>query len=639
MSNMKNIMPGPKTNIAVIMADTEGPYNNQIWTELQAAARQGNVNLVVFEGRSIDQGNLENQHNFIYDLAQKYPCDGYIIFSSLIANYTDKETLIRFTQQFTKQSVPVISMSMTVPDAINVLVDNRTGMQELVSHCIHEHQYKRFAYIGGPRNHEEANERYQVFLDELTKNKIEIDPELVFYGDFSPSAGQIAVKTMHENGLLPVDCIICANDEAAMGVFTYLRQQMTAGKDISIPAVTGFDNTKTAQISRPGITTVAQPFYKMFYDVIKLIDSGSEHHMPHDKVYGTELVVRESCGCHISKQVDFSDELFLRATRNVRVHQYIQTFSMTDLFAVMSSILDHCGIGDCYIVLYDEPVIYPKSRCVSEKSHLIYAWEDHENRTTVYGNTSFPTSQLLPDNCKLRCRDKNIFVKPLFFINEHLGYIVIEPTGEDTRNFEPLRGQISNSLKIIAQFIEQNEISRKLVETAAELRRHNEKLSVLSLRDELTGLYNRRGFRYMVNQSIEQQSQIQTSSLLVYVDIDRMKLINDVYGHAAGDVAIRMTASVLRMAVRDEDIVARVGGDEFIILIRHFDADKISVVRQRINSLLDQYNERSNHEWELGISAGILSFDESKDKDIEELMKQADRLLYKEKKQKKRMQS
>lgn len=625
--------------IAVILADTEGPYNSQIWSDIQLAARKNKINVIVFEGRALNQEDDEYQHNLIYDLAAKFPCEGYIIFSSHIANYVSVNQLVEFTRRFTDQSIPVVSLSLAIPEAVNLLVDNEAGMRELIRHCVDVHQYRRFAFIGGPENHGEAMERKRAFDEELTKNQIEIFPELVFHGDFSPRAGYQAVKKIVEKNLMPVDCIICANDESAMGAYMYLREQTIAGNDVPFPPVTGFDNTRNSQISRPGITTVDQPFSRMINDAVRFFTEGTFPKSSEGIIYSTDLIIRDSCGCKSSKPALFSDDLFFRSVRNYRVHQYMQTFSMSELFSKTSELLSKCGIGDCFIVMYEKPVNYPETNCVPDKSQLVFAWQNNEDRTSEFGNDLFPTSRLLPDCCKTKCRQKNMIVKPLHFTNEHLGYMVFEPIGEDTRNYEPIRGQLSNSLKIISLLIEQQEMSNRLADAVAELQKHNEKLNVLSLRDELTGLYNRRGFSKAARRFMEQQHDNNVNSLFIYVDIDRMKMINDVYGHAAGDMAIRMTASVLKMSVREEDIIARIGGDEFVILARNISPELIPNIHDRINKLLVNYNEGSNHEWELSISCGTVSFIEGTVNNVEALMEKADARLYEEKNKKKNMAS
>jgi len=91
------------------------------------------------------------------------------------------------------------------------------------------------------------------------------------------------------------------------------------------------------------------------------------------------------------------------------------------------------------------------------------------------------------------------------------------------------------------------------------------KLNNLSQTDELTGLYNRRGFISLTRSSLELAQRMGKSGLLFFIDMDGLKVINDSYGHEEGDIAIKEIANILRSAFRKSDIVARLGGDEFTV--------------------------------------------------------------------------
>jgi len=292
------------------------------------------------------------------------------------------------------------------------------------------------AFVNGPDTNLEAIERYQIFAEALSIRSIPLIPELICPGDFSPLTGYKAASYLHNNGLLPVDCIVCANDEMAMGVFLYMREQMTNGSDIEFCHVTGYDNTHNAQVSRPGLTTVMQPFGRQIRSAFRLA-ADKENNQPGEIfTYPTELITRESCGCRASDVAEYSDDLFFRSIRNFRVHQSLQTFSLPELFSKAAAIFPECGIKECYIVAYEHRLIYPVSRDIPERSKLLFAWRDGIDFTDQCDGELFATKDLLPVKCLEQADTSNLLVKPIFSINEHTGYMVIKTRGSDTRNYE-----------------------------------------------------------------------------------------------------------------------------------------------------------------------------------------------------------
>src|SRR5690606_3152575 len=115
-----------------------------------------------------------------------------------------------------------------------------------------------------------------------------------------------------------------------------------------------------------------------------------------------------------------------------------------------------------------------------------------------------------------------------------------------------------------------------------ERRRHEENLRGMTLVDELTGLYNRRGFFALAEEQIRLARHGKRTLSLVFADLDGLKRINDILGHTAGDQAIFEAAAVLRQTFRESDVVARIGGDEFAALVLAAEADTAARVLRRL---------------------------------------------------------
>lgn len=161
------------------------------------------------------------------------------------------------------------------------------------------------------------------------------------------------------------------------------------------------------------------------------------------------------------------------------------------------------------------------------------------------------------------------------------------------------------------------------------LRRNAELMESLSLVDELTQLKNRRGFFELAEQALRVAKREHYAMGLFFVDLNGLKTINDTHGHIAGDEALRDTAVVLRQTFRDSDIIARIGGDEFVALA-HVHKDT-SALRSRLREHLAEFNARSVRSYVLNVSIGTTIVNIATDDDIQELIARADAAMYEEK--------
>jgi diguanylate cyclase (GGDEF)-like protein/PAS domain S-box-containing protein len=157
-----------------------------------------------------------------------------------------------------------------------------------------------------------------------------------------------------------------------------------------------------------------------------------------------------------------------------------------------------------------------------------------------------------------------------------------------------------------------------------------EALKTLSITDELTGLYNRRGFLVLCRQQLKLADRAKKDMLLFFADLNKMKQINDTLGHQEGDKALAEVAAILKEAFRESDIIGRMGGDEFAVLAIGTNDETKKVLMKRLCTVLETYN-RPEKKYQLKLSVGVAHFDPEKPSTLDELMSQADALMYEEK--------
>jgi diguanylate cyclase (GGDEF)-like protein len=161
-----------------------------------------------------------------------------------------------------------------------------------------------------------------------------------------------------------------------------------------------------------------------------------------------------------------------------------------------------------------------------------------------------------------------------------------------------------------------------------ERERAREHLAELSNRDELTALYNRRGFVTLAEQWLRLAARTKRTPLLLFVDVNGMKPVNDRLGHAAGDGTLRDTADLLRATFRDSDIVARLGGDEFVVLAVDALPTHASLLSERLQRNVDAFNETSQRPYLVSMSVGTSVWDPAHPRGIGELLAEADARMY-----------
>jgi diguanylate cyclase (GGDEF)-like protein len=172
---------------------------------------------------------------------------------------------------------------------------------------------------------------------------------------------------------------------------------------------------------------------------------------------------------------------------------------------------------------------------------------------------------------------------------------------------------------------------RRALRYAIERQGIQAELRGLSMKDDLTGLLNRRGFLLLAQQQLKSARRHGSSFLLGFVDVNGLKQINDTLGHAAGDQAIVEMAGVLRACFRRRDLLGRLGGDEFALLATDAAQQDEGVVRARVAAALAAANARPNRSYEIGCSIGLATCQAAQTASIEELLQKADALMYEEK--------
>ncbi len=178
------------------------------------------------------------------------------------------------------------------------------------------------------------------------------------------------------------------------------------------------------------------------------------------------------------------------------------------------------------------------------------------------------------------------------------------------------------------------EYIRCIFHDITDRKRMEEDLRTMSLHDELTGLYNRRGFITLAEQQLKIADRMKRGISLLFADLDGMKFINDTFGHQEGDRALIDTTNILKDTFRGSDILARVGGDEFVVLALETNDTYCDLLADRLKTNFDAFNKKGGRGYTLTLSVGIAHYDPENPCSIDDILKRADNLMYNGRKRK-----
>jgi diguanylate cyclase (GGDEF)-like protein len=158
----------------------------------------------------------------------------------------------------------------------------------------------------------------------------------------------------------------------------------------------------------------------------------------------------------------------------------------------------------------------------------------------------------------------------------------------------------------------------------------------LATMDDLTLLSNRRGFASLGQHALTLCARMERPAWLHFFDLDDFKQVNDRFGHAEGDRALRSFAALLLKTFRDSDVVGRLGGDEFVVLVTNCTQKASEASLRRLRKSVDAHNRSSSRGYDIGFSVGAVAYEPIRHSSIETLLADADKLMYERKRQRQR---
>ncbi len=283
-----------------------------------------------------------------------------------------------------------------------------------------------------------------------------------------------------------------------------------------------------------------------------------------------------------------------------------------------------------YIYTYGKPILNESgSQWTMPDKLYLKAYHDGIKLFTLKGDDQIVPWKSFSDNKYIDTSvRRTVVLSPLFANEMQYGLLVCDLDSKYFPFVYSVTPQICTAIKMIG-------LLKGLEGSLIEERNNNTLLNKMSMCDELTGVFNRRGFYKSANAELVRNKDSGNTAVLIFADLDNLKKINDTFGHDDGDYAISSAAGFLKSGLRSTDIVARIGGDEFAALAIVSDDRLIDEFPQRIKKIADEHNRKSDKPYNVKISIGTFSFPCGEaEHHIQDHMDKADEALYADKKNK-----
>ena len=506
-------------------------------------------------------------------------------------------------------------------------------MHELAEHLIVEHNVKKIVYVSGVPGNEECAVRRKAVEDALKEHGLELLDSIV--GNFGYYHASMMVNEWIEAGKEMPDAFVCANDLMALGVAGTLYRH-----DIGVPEdviVTGFDNIRDARESFPLIATVSRKWDILGERAFEALAEQIAHPDPtYSKYYDSKFVPSESCGCKPTPEaLKFRMDVFKNSYGLNNSSEMLDIFfqelriamakveSKEEFFeAAKNNLGEHDYIGGDFC-LCTEPLFfelddenYPKRiRGYSSKMDLLFG----KSEGRLIEQRVFDSRELYPGYGHRKDGSDIYVIVPLNNLEFVIGYVVIRnhPKALYDLKLRKFVSDVDALLITIRQYIFAQKSYRKLRE--------------IYMTDFLTNTYNRTGCENVLFKFIRDEREKGNTSILAFVDINLMKLINDDFGHLNGDLAIKATADAMRKAFHSDWLFGRYGGDEFVA-VGHYDGeDTPEELKTRFVKAMKSISSQLKLRFILSASAGFTIVKPDDNGTVEDFINRADESMYEDK--------
>ncbi len=567
----------------------------------------------------------------IYSMLQAGAFDAIVIMSE-----TFKKTKIdrEIVDCANKAGVPVISVNRQLKGCTNIDFNYAESFEGIVRHIVEFHGCRKVNYIGGDTVSKFSKERFVAYKKVLEENGIPFEEKRTGNGFFREQLAVDVLERFLEENELP-EAIICANDVMAVAVCSKLRSLgIRVPEDVK---VTGFDGVEVEKYHNPRLTTAvydSERTARTIFEVAIDLSEGKKVQQPVWVPYGHQI--GHSCGCNHNHVFSATEELFDVQVYHRDYDDYCQRIinmsseinkceqfsELLQLTSELSKKIHYkeywlCLLEDSYqqienklpyeMVTDHKKLAFPNQRVQNSKVILVSHVIGKDKKKT--SSKQIDAIELVPKLEELLDKEDYFMLISVQLQGLFIGYIGITYDMQDV-NFDFLNLFTMNLKSII-----ENYWNRMAQEQ-------------LMIKDELTNLYNSKGFKKKAERLFMGVDSLPIVTLLL-IDLDNLKPINDNYGHAEGDSVLRQFGKFIEQVITKDEICARMEGDQFVIISTNSKGKaRGQEIQDSIERLLTDFNMISGKAYSIEVSVGYSSGKNVDELDFKALYNQADKEVY-----------
>lgn len=566
-----------RRNIALFTALPESVHAKNVITGIAAQCKKYDYNVLVFASmmhlESSWREYLKGEKK-IYELPDLNMLDGVILDTANLIENKNRGMISEIRNLLKdREELPVVTLELKEGDYPVIPSRNENILREMVRHLIDAHGIKQFCILTGPKGYDISETRLKILADEIKKHGLTIKEEHIIYGDFWYTSGDRLARELASGRISMPQAVICVTDFAALGLIDRL-----SALGIRIPEdilVVGFDTTDEGQCSRIILSSFDTADTAMAADAVDVLRNIID---PEKEIYPYAFDEKRafhpglSCGC----TPDYGSIM-----KSIRKTAYFT--SHNDMIDAEDISTDFGLLMESYYMETFSAAKNPEDciRSIAESTYLLQPFKDFTlclSEKWPDGNAELPTDgygRLKRVLCVRQLDDGSLAIdeKPvaadvwdaLLENGTHdeasISYFSSIHFKGDFMGYAVIRRSISG--KCLSDQIYRTWL--RFVNNALEMIRAKRQLTILSVRDGMTGLYNRRGMHDRLEEMFKQATEGEYLFVAV-IDMDGLKTINDTYGHGEGDVCIRIVSSAVAQITGENEICVRAGGDEFYII-------------------------------------------------------------------------
>ncbi|MCR5419175.1 MAG: GGDEF domain-containing protein [Lachnospiraceae bacterium] len=530
---------------------------------------------------------------------------------------------------------PVICLQNDIsdryPEFYSITIANRETMYEMTKHVIDVHGCTDIRYMSGPFDSKDSPDRLKGFELAMEEAGLTIGPNTVFEGNYWINRGPQALDFFIEGSDGYPQAVICANDYMALSICDELKKR---GKKVPEDVcVTGFDGIREGKHYDPPLTTVMispQEYARAAVQLIDRLFAGED--CEHVLTLSGGFRQRQSCGCDgKGKKHPYDETVDLRKLIDTEgllrevgkmTGDFQGRFDLDNTLSIADFYFGTLGCSNGYLCLCEEgdtPMMsIEQNRVFTDEMKLVQSMRAGERLLADIVNEKFDRRDILPPRFFDDDRPQTLILFPIHYKNKEYGYLAMKARP----------GEWPNSLT--DTYI--NELSSAMENHYYQNRFSEfEEIKRIAETDPLTGLYNRRGFEKSLSSVLAKREREGSAGIgvsIASVDMDNLKTINDEHGHHEGDFALITLANTLKACIRDGEVCARFGGDEFSVILINGQPDRPEVFAKEFAALLANASDASGKPYPIHASLGISELKGRHTKDIVECMRKADADMY-----------